>query len=402
MYKRTLVLAGIVAGTTAHAAPPTQEEMWEIIQQQQKQIEELKGRLQETDSRVEATADAVETVASSGGASASWASKTSIGGYGEHHFNHKEDGDDQIDAHRFVVYIGHQFSDTVRFFSEVELEHSLAGDGKPGEVELEQAYIEWDFAANHRVQMGQFLLPVGILNETHEPDTFYGVERNNVESRIIPTTWWETGVKVTGELAPGFNYDVAVHSGLNVGWDATNMEPEAIRSGRQKSAEAVAEDLAFTARLKYTGVAGLELAGTYQLQQDLSQGSQDPADLTGSAEASLMEFHAVYQTGRLSLKALWAAWDIDGDSFELAGSDEQEGYYVETGYKLTKKLGAFVRYSEWDLEGGNSLDTEQEQIDYGINYWIHPQVVLKADYSDDRDDVGSDRDAMNLGVGWSF
>lgn len=400
MYKSTLAVAIAAASSIAHAATPTAEEMWQIIQQQQQQIEELKGRLEQTDTKleqtevkVEATAEAVESGSVGASPMAAWASKTTIGGYGEHHFNHKEESNDQIDAHRFVVYIGHQFSDTVRFFSEVELEHSLAGDGKPGEVELEQAYIEWDFASNHRVQIGQFLLPVGILNETHEPDTFYGTERNNVESRIIPSTWWESGLNFYGEIAPGFSYNAAVHSGLAVDDDFS------IRSGRQKSAEAVAEDWAFTGRLKYTGVAGLEIAATYQLQQDITQGLTDTID---NGEATLIEMHAKYQTGPLSLIALWAAWDIDSDAFEAAGADEQEGFYLEAGYKVTEKLGFFVRHSEWDERAGSDIDTEQERLDYGLNYWLEETVVLKADYSEDRDDVGSDGDAFNLGVGWSF
>lgn len=399
MSRTVLPIAVALASSAAQAAPPSAEEMWDIIQQQQQEIRALKSRLQETDTKVEATADAVESVASGSGSSSTLSDKISIGGYGEHHFNHKQESNDQIDAHRFVLYLGYQFTDTVRFFSEVELEHSLAGDGKPGEVELEQAFIEWDFAKNHSVQMGQFLLPVGLLNETHEPDTFYGVERNNVEGRIIPTTWWETGVKFVGELAPGLSYDAAVHSGLNIDWDATDMVPDSIRSGRQKSAEAVAEDWAFTTRIKYTGVPGLEVAGTYQLQQGLSQGTEVEID---GGKAELIELHAKYETGPFSLIALWAGWDIDSDAFDAAGTNRQDGYYVEAGYKVTEKLGLFVRQSEWDLQAGNSADTQQKQIDWGLNYWLVDQVVLKADYSDDRDDVGSDRDAFNLGIGWSF
>lgn len=302
-----------------------------------------------------------------------------------------------VDAHRFVVFIGHQFSDTVRFFSEVELEHGLTEDtddgSGPGEVELEQAYIEWDFAKNHSVQFGQFLLPVGIINETHEPDTFYGVERNKVEADIIPATWWETGVKVGGEIAPGLRYDVAVHSGLDTGTG------QSIRSGRQKSAKANAEDLAMTTRIKYTGVAGLELAATYQLQQDISQGNSGDGD----NEAELVTAHAMYQVGALKLTALWASWDVDGQSFETVGADDQTGWYTEASYKLTSNLGVFVRQSEWNTTAGDSSVADNEQVDFGLNYWLHPQVVLKADYTDDRNNEdGSDNDAFNLGVGWSF
>jgi phosphate-selective porin len=107
------------------------------------------------------------------------ASKVHIGGYGELHYNNleKPDGSEkkQLDFHRFVLFFGYDFSDSIRFHSELELEHAIAGDGQPGEIELEQAYIEFDLTENMEAKGGLFLIPVGILNETHEPTTFYGV-----------------------------------------------------------------------------------------------------------------------------------------------------------------------------------------------------------------------------------
>lgn len=393
---------GLAFAGSTQAATPNMDEMWEIIQQQQAEITRLKEqlgenetRIKETEVKAEATVAAVEQLSAAPVSSSFSLGKTSIGGYGEHHFNRFEDANDQVDAHRFVLYVGHQYSDTVRFFSEVELEHSLSGEGKPGEVELEQAYIEWDFADNHRVQMGQFLVPVGILNETHEPDTFFGTERNQVEKNIIPATWWETGVNVLGEIAPGLSYNLALHSGLEIDTDAGKTK---VRDGRQKSAKAVAEDLAFTARLKYTGIAGLELATTFQHQQDVTQGI-----LGDDAEGNLFEAHAAYKSGPFGLRALYASWDIDGSAFEANGSDEQEGWFVEPSYMITESLGTFVRYSEFNNNAGVSTSTDSEVWDYGINYWLTPNVVLKADYTDFvNDNSGTDKDAFNLGIGWSF
>lgn len=405
MFKKSLMAMAVAAASVSVQAAqktPSLEEMWQLIQQQQAEIKSLKSQLnkaedkiQETEIKVTATADAVEQGAVVGGKLAKvaeWAEKTTIGGYGEHHFNRKEDGTDQIDAHRYVLYVGHQYSDNLRFFSEWELEHSLAGDGKPGEVELEQAYIEWDYTDNHSLQIGQFLVPVGILNETHEPETFYGTERNKVESEVLPATWWETGIMFKGELAPGLTYNAAVHSGLEV--PVTGGSAFRIRSGRQKSAEASAEDLAFTGRLKYTGVAGLELAATVQVQQDITQGVA--ADDSG---ATLVSAHAIYKSDTFGFRALWAEWDIDGDDFDTAGADRLSGWYIEPSYKLTDNLGVFVRYSEYDR--GNKLNTEFETYDFGINYWLNPNVVLKADYTDTVGE-GDEGDAFNLGVGWSF
>ena len=276
------ILLGLFAMASMAASPtPSMEEMWAIIQQQQAEIAQLKAQLASTDqevkqttSKVEATATAVEQGMATGGESlaSSWADRTRIGSYGEMHYNNLEDQNDtgkdkdELDFHRFVLFLGHDFTDTTRMFSEVELEHAVAGDDQNGEVELEQAYIEHDLTSTTHMKAGLFLIPVGILNQTHEPDTFYGVERNKVETNIIPTTWWEGGLALNGEIAPGWNYDTAFTSGLKLNADEGQFK---IRDGRQKVSEADASDPAYTANLKYTGVAGLELGATLQYQQDI-------------------------------------------------------------------------------------------------------------------------------------
>lgn len=167
---------------------PNIEQMWQLLQQQQAEIKSLKQQLQQTSSRVEetevkveATADAVERGRSGSSSVGNWTDRTTIGGYGEMHYNNLDNklnapwaSDDkaELDFHRFVMFIQHDFNERTRLFSEIEIEHSLSGDGKEGEVELEQAYIEYDITGTQQAKVGLFLMPVGILNETHEPDTF--------------------------------------------------------------------------------------------------------------------------------------------------------------------------------------------------------------------------------------
>ena len=175
--------------------------------------------------------------------------ETTIGGYGELHYNNLDkNGTDEakIDFHRFVLMFAHDFNDKIRFFSEFELEHALVKDtadgSNGGEVEIEQAYIEMDLDSNSAIKAGVFLIPVGFLNETHEPPTFYGVERNPVEKNIIPVTWWEAGAMYSAHTDAGISYDLAIHSGLN---SATGS----IRAGRQKVANANGDSLAYTGRI---------------------------------------------------------------------------------------------------------------------------------------------------------
>ncbi len=411
-------MAGVAATVLAASAvaAPSNEEMWKIIQQQQEQIRTLQKQLEtqqtqlhETEVKIEATATAVETASASTGSGSHWADRTTIGGYAEMHYNNWENQSDapgskdknEIDFHRFVIFLGHEFNDRLRFFSEIELEHSIAGDDQNGEVELEQAYIEYDLNASHRAKAGLFLMPVGIINETHEPDTFYGVERNNIEKNIIPTTWWEGGVALGGELAPGFGYDVAITSGL--GLDTGKYK---VRDGRQKVSEAAADALAYTGRLKYTAIPGLELAATVQYQEDLYQ--ENFIDLSGSSktvDAWLYEAHAVYKAGPFGLRALAARWDINDRIEQVAiGADVQEGWYVEPSWQFTEDFGVFARYGEWDNQAGEGGDsTRYEQWDLGVNYWLHERVVLKADYQFQDAPRGKDEfNGFNLGIGVSF
>jgi len=380
MIKRT-VLASAIALAPFAAQAQTVEELQQQIDILAKEVESLKQA----------------------GNAGSALNKVSIGGYGELHYNNYSEhaNDDQIDAHRFVLYFGYDFTDRVRFASEFELEHSLAGDGKPGEVELEQAYIEIDTTANTKLKTGLFLVPVGILNETHEPNTFYGVERNQLEGRVIPTTWWEAGVMFSQDLGGGLSYDIAGHSGLNM-YDSGTLDANAIRSGRQKVAEAVANKGAVTGRVRYVGVPGLDLAVSAQHQQDVFQTMG-----TESVPGTLIEAHARYTVAGATFTVQHAAWDFD-EAIGVEAAEDQNGLLVEASYRFNDNWGVFARQTEVDYNAGGSdaENREREDRTFGVNYWVVPQVVFKADYNDvsyDNDALDDDNDdSFNLGVGWSF
>ena len=415
VFKKTsLALSLMVAASASHAAAPTNEEIWALLQQVQQQLSDvqqqnqqlkaenqtLKVKVDETEQTANSaheTAEAVAEATESAVKSAS-VSKTSIGGYGEMHYNSLDDQNgaddvDEIDFHRFVLFFGHEFNDNLRFFSEVEIEHSLV-EGDAGAVELEQAYLQYDLNDTTRVSAGMFLLPVGIINETHEPTTFYGTERNLVEKNIIPTTWWEGGAMVSGDLAQGFSYDLAFTSGLNT----SIGDDYAVRDGRSHVAEATAKDPAYTGRLKWTAIPGVELAASVQYQGDMTQGIDAAA-----GSATLFETHAVIEQGPFALRALYATWDLDGSGPASVGADEQTGWYIEPSYKLNDQVGLFSRYSLWDNQAGNSVDTEYTQWDIGVNWWIDPQVVVKLDYQDQSSPANqTELDGVNIGLGYQF
>lgn len=354
------------SGFVAAADPTvTLEELQRQVQQQQAQLDALAAQLDD----------------------AAAPSHTTLGGYGEMHYN-ALDSKSEIDFHRFVLFVGHAFDDDIRLFSELEVEHSIAGEGQAGEVELEQAYIEFDIDATTRLKAGLFLVPIGLINETHEPTTFYGVERNPVESNIIPSTWWEGGAAISGALSDsGVSYDFALHSGLNMG------PTFSVRSGRQKVSEAVAEDLALTARLRWQG-NGIELGGSVFHQADVTQGL-----VPGAGAGTLLEAHATLVRGPFALRALAAAWSLEGNAPEALEKDQQSGAYLEGAWHAIPTVGLFARYAEWDNGGAGT--TGIAQWNTGFNWWPHPDVVIKFDLQD-TDAPTIDDQGFNLGIGFRF
>lgn len=351
-------------------------------------------RIQRLEQQIEALSGALESQSGGGG------SATSVNGYGEIHYNNTDPDDgseglERFDFHRFILEIGHEFTDDIRFYSELEFEHAVlepefdAANNEienEGELKLEQGYIEFDLSRDHRVQTGLFLMPVGIINESHEPPTFYGVERNQVESVLLPSTWAETGALFKGALGGGLSYDLGVHSGLNT---PAGM----IEEGVELAAKQPADSLAATGRLTYTGISGLELAGSTSYQDDLSQGTS--ADDAGSA--TLLTAHARYNVAGFELTALGADWRVDGNP---ASSDleSQTGGYLEASYKPIDSVGVFVRRSQVDTT--STVDRTLA----GVNYWPHPDVVFKFDVVNQDDDASDANsfDGFNAGIGWQF
>src|SRR5687767_10038390 len=232
----------------------------------------------------------------------------SLSGYMEMHLNKVQDQPTAFDLHRFVLMIGHSFSDRLKFWSEVEIEHAFVeveGGEETGEVAIEQAFIDLIVNRRFNVRAGVVLMPVGIVNERHEPPTFHGVERTFVDTVIVPTTWRDTGVGAFGDLGRGFSYRAYAVPGL----DATGFTAEeGIKDGRQQGGLADASDPAVTGRLEYrhagftaggsvwTGGSGFGL-----IRLDI----ETPTVTVGSLDAR-------YRRGRHELRGQWSVVNIGG------------------------------------------------------------------------------------------
>jgi hypothetical protein len=327
----------------------------------------------------------------------------SFGSYGEAHFA-TGDQSDNFDIHRLVLFTGYEFNQGFRFMSEIELEHLYSNDpGTDIEWELEQAYFELDLKDQYSLQTGLFLVPLGITNEIHEPTTFYGVERNRVETEIIPSTWTEFGMLLKKTYDTGLQWDVAVHRGLTVDRSNINLNGPDLRGGRQGYGSYNNNVTAATARVKYTGINGLELGAGAQYQNDISEGVEDN-------HAVLTSAHFIYTDGGFSLRGLTANWNISGNE-AVAGVTvpgarihNQYGGYLEPSYKWTldndMSIGVFTRLLYWQNE-----DAPSGQMEYqaGFNFWPTENIVVKADWiHEDRANGLTNRDNFNFGLGYSF
>lgn len=384
-------------------AGPSVEQQIEVLQQE---IEALKSQMAKA-----ATGNQASGIQA-------LSDRTTIGGYGELHYNNFGGGatrKDEVDLHRFVLFFGHKFNDLVSFKSELEVEHAVSSKDDEGEVEVEQAYLDFHVNDKLNAKAGLFLIPMGLLNETHEPPTFFGVERNEIETRIIPSTWREAGVGAYGEIVPGFNYQLNLTSGFNA---AKFEKPEnGIRSTHQEGQLAAAEDLSVSGALNYVGVPGLLLGGAF-FTGNTGQGES----AIGDARLTLWDVHGRYHVGKLDVRALYARGHLD-DAGKIntflalpvnkGAPKEFFGWYTEAAYHVWQSgdmdFAPFVRYEKWDthkeVPTGYTRNPAFENSVWtvGANFWPHPSVVLKADYQNfDKPDADKGDKRFNMGVGYMF
>ena len=348
----------------------------------------------------------------------------SIGGYGEMLYENydgtRDDGEasglkDQVDLLRAVLYFGYKFNDRIVFNSEIEYEHATTKDAK-GEVSAEFAYLDFLFKDYVNVRAGLVLVPVGIVNEIHEPPTYLGARRPGVENAIIPTTWREPGVGVHGEFGL-FSYEAYLLDGLDSkGFSASS----GLRNGRQSGAKASAEDLAVALRLDLAGIPGL-LAGVSFYRGDSGQDRVVNGE-TIDGTVTLYDVHADWKWRGLWLRGVWSSVDIDDADLisvqngQAIGS-ELNGWYAEAGFDLlsltnarNQSLYPYVRYERYDTqdevasgyESGVTGVNDRTATSYGVMYRPIPQIAVKAEYQDLKNAAGTGVDQFNASLGYLF
>jgi hypothetical protein len=355
----------------------------------------------------------------------------SVGGYGEMLYqnfdNERDDGapagkSDKADFQRAVLYFGYKFNDRILFNSETEFEHATTGEGdeEKGEVSVEFAYLDFLIHKTFNVRTGLLLVPVGLINELHEPPVFHGARRPEVETQVIPSTWRENGAGIFGDLGP-FSYRMYAMASL----DGTRLQAANIRESRQGGSESNAEDLAIAARLDLTGVPGL-IAGA-----SVFTGNTGLDNFSGG-RLTLVDAHADWKWKGLELRGLLARaivsdaeaidaahLDEDGIPAPLTGDDTVGerlfGWYGQIAYDVLsplegteQQLFPFVRYERLDTQHrvpeGFSADPANDRtiVTGGLTYKPIANVAIKVDFQNFRNDARTGINQVNLAVSYLF
>ncbi|MGY8933693.1 MAG: hypothetical protein ACKVIM_05920 [Flavobacteriales bacterium] len=345
--------------------------------------------------------------------------KLTIGGYGEITYNQPESLNGELDVQRFVLNIGYKFSDKVQFISEIEIEHVE-------EVFVEQAFINYSVGDNISLRGGLMLVPMGIVNEYHEPTTFNGVERPSVDNKIVPTTWREIGVGVNGRLPDAsLSYQAYIFNGFKsteLDGDEVNgllKGSSGLRGGRQKGIQSTISSPTFSAKLDYYGILGLRLGLSGYFGK--TQADDAIQDLDGAIiGVSMVGFDARYKFKKFEARGQFIYASLtDTDLYnDLTGKDLGSGlmgYYVEGGYnvlpiKAKQRLVAFARYEQYDTQASMEGNTQRNDaynrndLTAGLSYHIVNGVVLKGDYQFKNNALSGStvNNQLNFGIGVWF
>lgn len=337
-------------------------------------------------------------------------------GYGEMHYNNPKidamssGAGNELDFHRLVLGWEYGFTDHLRFEGEIDHEHAAQ------ELELEEAYLEYDVTPTFTLRGGTLLIPVGALNEFHEPPRYYSVERPYVERYIIPTTWQENGAGFAGQAAQGH---VSYRGYVVAGMDATKMTTlGGLHDVSSKGAESKADDLAGTGRVEIRGLTrGLALSGSGYFG-----GADQRTPGLGKVTLTILSGDLRYRRAGFDLRA-------EFDRVRLGGADRvslftgqtigevMQGWYTEAAYDLLRRdrapssgrsLQVFLRHEELDsnkeVPAGFVADPAAERTitTGGLAFYPVEQVALKTDLEHWKDGAGAKLNRFNLGFAIMF
>ena len=370
-------------------------------------------------------------------------SRLTLGGYGEAVYNRNffsdnpnrymfpqnysdAPGHGRVDIPHAVIMLGYDFGHGWSVGTEIEFEHGgteaaiemeaeEAGEfekeiERGGEVALEQFWVQKTFNKHLNIRAGHIVVPVGMTNNNHTPNQFFGVYRPEGENTLMPCTWHETGLAVWGK-AGSWRYEVQLLPALNsrmmttAGWvhDAS-ASPYEFR---------VANHPAGAVRIDWKGVRGLRLSLSGYLgnsfnndiRTDVYGETSQYRDATGTVAIGAFDF--AYKNRWLVVRG-----NVDyghlGDAALITKMNKSQNHSaaspyphsavgeaawdaaVEAGIDLLawnrtkQRLFVFGRYDHYDsyVPAGSLTDeawAERQVVSVGVNYYPLPEIAIKAE-----------------------
>ena len=357
--------------------------------------------------------------------------KLTIGTYAQIDYNHQV-GDTVrhngvMDVHRLVLLLAYKFSDKTSFVTEIEFEHVK-------EVFIEQAFLNIQLKDWLNLRGGLMLVPMGIINEYHEPTTFLSVERPLVDKYIVPTTWREIGLGIGGHInSASIGYQLYVFNGF-LGYDgnARFRGFDGYRKGRQKAAKSVFTFPNLSAKIDYYGIPGLKigLAGYVGKSSTTSYNNLNTSNdlAVQTADSSVVSIAMIGLDARYRFKNIWTRGQIIYSSnkntaaYNVFGETDLGsvlmGYYLEFGYNFWSLIAnntkhdliPFIRYEYFNTQQKVYSDViknpayDRSDITFGISFKVVNGVVVKADYQILKNEIPNSRDVnmFNMGIGIWF
>lgn len=338
----------------------------------------------------------------------------SVGGYGEFLYTQRSGNSDVFDAQRAILYFGYRFDENWLFNSEIEFEHGSTSTSSGtttsgGSASVEFSYLEYLHSDSLNFRAGLLLVPMGLINEMHEPTTYLAASRPLTEQRILPTTWRENGAGAHGKLGD-FEYSAYAITSLN----GEKFSKSGVRGGRQKGNRAAADDFAFVGRLDWEACDCLTIGASVFFGDTGHDGIDTKGKDVPDMQTTILEVHAELRAGGLVVRGLYATADIHDTEVFNANTDanvakRMTGYYGEIGYDLMTKLAptsgqALLPFVRWEsintqdtMAAGFTADPMQDEtvLTFGLHYRPIDNVVIKADFQSY--DKGDDRFELLFG-----
>ena len=354
----------------------------------------------ELERRLDIVSEELDRLKSSGGSSDGIGHRTSVHGYGETHWSAIEGTQANVDQHRFVIGVHSEITDWIHLNAEIDFEHAAQT------LEFEFGHLDFLVSNEINFRVGTMLMPMGNLNEFHEPNTFFTVERPDFHKYLMPSTWQQAGAGIFGSKG-GLSYRFYITNAV-ISLDDTRKFANSsfIRSGRSQigvdGSSIEVGDIAFTGRLEKKTPGGQVGFSLYT-----GDSTADRIDEDGNVTIVMAD----YKTRR-------GPWDLDFGLFKGWISDTTEinaacsgdvgatnacdgttpksafGLLATFAVHLPQLMGRntihdvipFVQYQNLrpqDEVGGGATANDAknyEVLQIGAAYKPHPQVALKAGY----------------------